>query len=179
METLIRDVGNGLRMLLREPGFTLLAVLALALGIGATTAVFTVVDSVLLRPLPYQDPARLVVTLRGPTANGPVPPADYFDYRRDARSFERLGAAQAWAATLAGGERPERIAGLKVSADLFDLLGVPAIVGRTFARGEDEPGHDKIVVLGHGLWQRRFGGDRLIVGRTVQLDGQPYEVVGV
>jgi putative ABC transport system permease protein len=179
METLIRDVGYGLRMLLREPGFTLLAVLALALGIGATTAVFTVVDSVLLRPLPYQDPARLVVTLRGPTANGPVPPADYFDYRRDARSFERLGAAQAWAATLAGGERPERIAGLKVSADLFDLLGVPAIVGRTFARGEDEPGRDKIVVLGHGLWQRRFGGDRSIVGRTVQLDGQPYEVVGV
>ena len=133
----------------------------------------------LLRPLPYQDPARLVVTLRGPTANGPVPPADYFDYRRDARSFERLCAAQAWAATLAGGERPERIAGLKVSADLFDLLGVPAIVGRTFARGEDEPGRDKIVVLGHGLWQRRFGGDRSIVGRTAQLDGQPYEVVGV
>ena len=179
METLIRDVRYGVRVLVREPGFTLLAVLALALGIGATTAVLTVVDSVLLRPLPYKDPERLVVTLRDPTASGPVSPADYFDYRRDARSFERLSAAQAWGAALAGGERPERIAGLKVSADLFDLLGVPAIVGRTFARGEDEPGHDQVVVLGHGLWQRRFGGDRSIVGRTVQLDGRPYVVVGV
>jgi len=172
METLIRDVRYGVRTLVREPGPTLLAVLALALGIGATTAVFTVVDSVLLRPLSYKDPERLVVALRDPTASGPVSPADYFDYRRDARSFERLSPAQAWGATLAGGERPERIAGLKVSADLFDLLGVPAIVGRTFARGEDEPGYDQVVVLGHGLWQRRFGGDRSIVGRTVPLDGQ-------
>jgi putative ABC transport system permease protein len=179
METLLRDLRYGSRMLLREPGFTLLAILALALGIGATTAVFTVVDSVLLRPLPYKDPDRLVVALRGPTANGPVAPADYFDYKRDAQSFARLGAAQAWGATLAGGERPERIAGLQVSPDLFDLLGVPALVGRTFAAGEDQPGQNRIVVISHGLWQRRFGADRSVIGRVVRLDAEPYVIVGV
>jgi predicted permease len=179
MDSVIRDVRYAVRVLLRDPGFTLLAVLALALGISAATAVFTVVDSVLLRPLPYRAPEQLVVALHGPDASAPVSPADYLDYRRDARSFEQLGAAQAWGATLTGGERPERIAGLRVSDNLFDLLGVPAALGRTFAPGEDQPGRDRVVVLGYGLWQRRFGGDPAIVGRSLQLDGEPYEVVGV
>jgi putative ABC transport system permease protein len=179
METLLHDVRYSLRTLVREPGFTILAFFALALGIGATTAVFTVVDSVLLRPLPYNHPERLVVALHGPTASGPVSPADYLDYRRDVRSFERLSAAQAWGATLGGGDRPERIAGLQVSPDLFDTLGVQAILGRTFIAGEDEPGRTHVIVIGHRLWQRRFGGVRDVVGRTVQLDGVPYVVVGV
>jgi putative ABC transport system permease protein len=166
-------------MFLREPGVTILAVLALALGIGATTAIFTVVDSVLLRPLPYSRPERLVVTLHGPTASNPVSPADYLDYRRVATSFERLSAAQAWGATLGGGERPERVSGLQVAADLFDLLGVPPLAGRTFVEGDDQPGRDRIVVLGHGLWQRRFGADTAVIGRSISLDGEPYVVVGI
>jgi putative ABC transport system permease protein len=179
MDTLIRDLRYAVRTLLREPGFTLLAILALALGIGATTAIFTVVDSVLLRPLPYKDPDRLVVTLLGPTASGPISPADYLDYKRDAQSFARLGAAQAWGATLSEGDRPERLRGLQVSTDLFEVLGVPALVGRTFAVGDDDPGGNQVIVLSHALWQRRFGADRAIVGRSISIEGRPYTVVGV
>ena len=179
MDALARDIRFAGRMLVREPGFTLLAVLALALGIGATTAIFTVVDAVLLRPLPYRNPERLVVTLHGPAASGPVSPADYLDYRRSARSFERLSAAQAWGATLGDGERPERVTGLQVSADLFDLLGVRPLAGRTFVQGDDESGRDRVVVLSHALWQRRFASDTSIIGRAISLDGEPYVVVGV
>jgi putative ABC transport system permease protein len=178
MDTLLRDLRYGLRMLAREPGFTLLAILALALGTGATTAIFTVVDSVLLRPLPYRAPDRLVVALHGPAASSPVSPADYLDYRREAASFDGLGVAQAWGVTV-GGDRPERLAGLKMSANMFDLLGVSALAGRTFVEGDDRPGHDRIVVLGHALWQRRFGGDSHIVGRTIPVDGRPFLVVGI
>jgi putative ABC transport system permease protein len=179
MSTLIRDIRHGVRVLLREPGFTLLAVLALALGIGATTAIFTVTDSVLLRPLPYHDPDRLVVALIGPDASGPVSPADFLDFREGARSFDGLAAAQAWGGTLSGGQGPERLAGLRVSAELFDLLGVPAALGRTFKADDDEPGRDRILVMSHGLWQRRFGGDPSIVGQPVVLDGESHIVVGV
>ena len=107
MDALARDLRYAGRMLVREPGFTLLALLALALGIGATTAIFTVVDAVLLRPLPYASADRLVVVLHGPEASGPVSPADFGDYRGNARSLERLSAAQAWSATIGGGERPD------------------------------------------------------------------------
>jgi predicted permease len=179
MEALLRDLRYAARTLLNEPAVTLLATAALALGIGASTAIFTVVDSVLLRPLPYKDPERLVVTLHGPAASGPLSPADYLDYKNEARSFERLAAAQGWGFTLGEGERPERITALQVSADLFDLLGVPALEGRTFVEGEDRPGRDQLIVLSHGLWQRRFGADRSIVGKRIAVDGRPFEVVGV
>src|SRR5687768_15731044 len=129
MVTLVRDLRYGIRVLVHEPGFSVVAILALALGIGATTAIFTVVDSVLLRPLPYKDPARLVVALHGPEATGPVSPADYLDFQREADSFQRLGAARAWSGTMGTGERPEVVAGLRVTAEIFDLLGVPALVG--------------------------------------------------
>ena len=179
METLVRDLRYGLRVLGREPGFTLLAILALALGIGATTAMFTVVDSVLLRPLPYARPERLVVALHGPDATAPVSPADFFDYRSAAHSFDGLAAAQAWGATLGSGGRPERIAGLQVSADLFDVLGVTPLLGRTFVAGEDQAGRNRVVVVSYGLWQRQFGADPSIVGRTMLLDAEPYQIVGV
>ena len=179
MVTLVRDLRYGIRVLMHEPGFSVLAILALALGIGATTAIFTVVDSVLLRPLPYRDPARLVVALHGPEATGPVSPADYLDYQREARSFQRLGAARAWSGTLGSGERPEIVPGLRVTAELFELLGVPALVGRSFVEGDDRPGHEQILVLSYGLWQRRFGGDRSIVGREIAIDNRPYVVVGI
>ncbi len=179
MVTLLRDLRYGIRVLVHEPGFSVLAILALALGIGATTAIFTVVDSVLLRPLPYKDPVRLVVALHGPEATGPVSPADFLDFQRETRSFQGLGAARAWSGTLGGGERPENVPGLRVTAELFELLGVPALVGRTFVEGDDRPGHEQILVLSYGLWQRRFGGDRSIVGREIAIDNRPYVVVGV
>ena len=179
MDTLLRDLRYSLRILIKEPGFTLLGILTLGLGIGATTAIFTVVDSVLLRPLPYKDSDRLVVAMHGPEASSPVSPADYLDYREQARSFEGLAAAQAWGGTLGGGDRPERVSGLQVSANLLDVLGVPALHGRTFVEGEDQPGRDRVAVLSYGLWQRRFGADPAIVGRDISVDGQSYRVVGV
>jgi predicted permease len=179
MDAFLRDLRYAARTLAREPGFTALAILALALGIGATTAIFTVVDAVLLRPLPYKDPDRLVVTLLGPTASGPVSPADYLDFKREAQSFSRLSAAQAGGVTLTEGDRPERLRALQVSTDLFDLLGVPPLAGRTFVDGEDQPGRDQVVVMSHSLWQRRFGANQAIVGRTIAIEGRPYTVVGV
>jgi predicted permease len=179
VDSLLRDLRYAARTLIREPGFTVLAVLALALGIGATTAIFTVVDSVLLRPLPYKDPDRLVVTLIGPEANGPMSPADYVDFKREAQSFTALSAAQAGGMTLSEGDRPERVRALQLATDLLDVLGVPPMLGRTFVDGEDQPGRDQVVVMSHSLWQRRFGAQPSIIGRTIALEGRPYTVIGV
>jgi putative ABC transport system permease protein len=173
------DLRFGLRLLRKDPRFAALAILALALGIGATTAVFTVVDSILLRPLPYKDADRLVVALQGSTGSAPVSPADFFDYRREARSFERLSAAQAWGATIGGGERPIRVDGLTISGDLFDLLGVAPALGRALGEADDQPGHEHVVVISDNLWRTRFGGDRDVVGRSVPINGTPYAIVGV
>jgi putative ABC transport system permease protein len=179
MGTWLHDLRFGLRLLRKEPRFAALAILALALGIGATTAVFTVVDSILLRPLPYKDADRLVVALQGSTGSGPVSPADFFDYRREARSFERLSVAQAWGATIGGGERPVRLDGLTVSGDLFGLLGVAPALGRTLGDADDQPGHEHVVVISDNVWRTRFGGDRDVVGRSVPINGTPYTIVGV
>jgi putative ABC transport system permease protein len=178
-DTLSRDLRYALRGFRRQPGFAALAVLALALGTGATTAIFTVVDAVLIRPLAYRDPGRLVVAMHGPDADEPMSPADYLDYRDRSRAFEHLSAAEYRTATLEGADRPERLTGLRVTADLFDLLGVPAALGRRFRPAEDQPGQADVVVLSDGLWQRAFGGRPDIVGRTVRLDGHPYVVIGV
>jgi putative ABC transport system permease protein len=178
VDAFLRDLRHGFRALTAEPSFTILAVATLALGIGAATAIFTVVDSVLLRPLQYKDPGRIVVALHGPEGSSPVSPADFLDYRAQARCFEALSVAQAWGVTL-GGDRPERIAAMQVTADLFDLLGVAPILGRTFAEGEDHAGANQVAVLGYGLWQRHFAGDPSIVNRTVTIDGRPFLVVGV
>jgi putative ABC transport system permease protein len=150
-------VRYGLRTLARTPGFTLAAVLALALGIGATTAIFSVVDAVLLRPLPYAEPDRLAVVLHG--GRDPVAPANYLDWRREASAFERMGAAEYWQTNLSGGDRPERVLGLHVTADILPLLGVSPLLGRVFAPDEEAAGRDQVVVLGYRIWQRRFGGD--------------------
>ena len=174
---MLQDLRFAVRSLRHAPGFTLAAVLTFAIGIGATTAIFTVLHSVLLRPLPYADPDRLVVLLHD--GQFPVSPADYFDYRRDTRSYAGFSAAQAWSATLTATDGAERLSGLQVSADLFRTLGVPAAIGRTFVPGEDQPGRDRVVVLGDALWKRRFGADRHIVGRTVALDGEPFTIIGV
>jgi len=174
---MFHDIRLAVRSLRRAPGFTLAAILTFAIGIGATTAIFSVLETALLRPLPYSRPDRLVVLLHD--GQFPVSPADYADYKRDSRAYSTLSAAQAWSATLTTAGPAERVAGLQVSADLFRTLGVPAALGRTFVAGEDAPGRDRVVVLSHALWRDRFGSDPEIVGRTVSLDSEPFTVVGV
>ena len=171
------DLCRAARALRRSPSFSLTAVLSLAVGIGASTAIFTVLYAVLLRPLPYRDPSRLVVLLH--EGQFPVSPADYLDYQRDSRSYVTVAAAQVSGVTLTGSGDSLRIDGLQVTANMFDVLGVPAALGRTFVRGEDIAGHDRVVVISDSLWRERFGGDPSLVGRTILLDGDPHVVVGI
>ena len=177
MENLLQDLRYSLRNLAKNPSFTLTALLTLALGIGANTAIFTVVNAVLLRPLPYADPDRLVVLLhdgRNPASHG-----EFFDWKRDNHVFENMGAAEAWTPNLTGVDKPEELSGLHVSADIFPVLGVQPLLGRGFSPEEDQSGKDHEVVLSYQLWQQRFGGNRNVLGQTMQLNGEPYAIVGV
>jgi len=174
---MLHDLRLAVRSLRHAPAFALAAILTFAIGTGATSAVFTVLHGVLLKPLPYADPEQLVVLLH--EGQFPVSPADFLDYRRDTRSYERVSAAQAWSATLATGGPAERLPGLQVSPDLFTTLGVPAALGRTFLPDEDQTSRDHVVVVSDRLWRERFGSDPGVVGRTITLDGEAYTVVGV
>jgi putative ABC transport system permease protein len=166
-----------IRVLLKGRGVTAIAVLALALGIGANTAIFSIVNVVLLRPLPYHEPNRLM-TLLGPDSN-PVSPADFLDVRKQAHSFEKMGAAEAWSASLTGRESPEQISGLHLSEDMFALLGVAPIRGRTFDAQDFAAGKTQVAVIGYALWQRSFGGSDGAIGQKILLDGENYTVIGV
>src|SRR5258706_10018870 len=177
MQNFWQDLRYGARSIGKNPGFAILAILALALGIGANTAIFSVVNSVLLRPLGYADPSRLVVILH--EGKFPVSPADYLDWRKQSGSFKQLAAAQVWGATLTGSEYAEALAGMQVSANLFDTLGVPAARGPTFHASEDLPASKHVAVLSYQLWQRRFAGDPEIAGRQIVLNGDSYTVIGV
>jgi predicted permease len=189
LESLLRDVRYGMRTLRRTPGFALVAIAVVALCIGASTSLFTIVRSVLLRPLPFRDPARLVMIyehFRAPQLNlpsfnyNPVAPADYFDWRAHTNGFEDM-AVWRWAQfNLTGvrGDLPEQVNAAGGSWNLFPLLGVDAAIGRTFIAGEDRP-DGNVVLLTWNLFERRFGGDASIVGRQIHLDGKPYVVVGV
>ncbi len=189
LENLLRDLRISIRTLFRSPGFSMIAVLVMALCIGAATSLFTVVRSVLLKPLPFRDPERLVMIyehFRDPGMNAqqfnynPVAPADYFDWRAQTHGFEDM-AAWHWAQfnmTGQHGELPELVSAGGGSWNLFPLLGVHAVVGRTFAESEDRP-DGNAVMLTWNLFERRFAGDPSIVGRQIHLDGKPYIVVGV
>jgi predicted permease len=177
LETLFQDVRLSVRAMLRTPSFTLTAVVVLALGIGATTAIFSVVDAVLLRPLAYRDSGRLVTILMYGT--GPVSVANYVDWRDQSRSFSTMGAADYWSPNLTGVDSPEHITGLKVTQSLFPMLGVEPMLGRLFLEGEDKDGADREVILSHQLWQRRFSSDPNVLGKPIVLDGNAYVVVGV
>ncbi len=166
-----------MRFLIKSPGFAFATILVLALGIGANTAIFSVVDSVLLKPLPYRDPGRLVVALH--EGRYPVAPADFLDYQAQAHAFEQLAAAQAWGGSLAGPDKAEVIPGLQVSANMFRTMGIAPLLGRTFMNGEDQPGAARVLVISYGLWQRVFGGDASAVGRVIHLSAQDYTIVGV
>jgi len=189
LENLIRDLRISVRKLFRSPGFSMMAVLVMALCIGAATSLFTVVRSVLLRPLPFRDPARLVMVFdhfRDPTMNAQgfnynsVAPADYYDWRKQTRGFEDMAAWRYWQFNLTGekGELPELVGARGGSWNLFPLLGVNAAIGRTFTESEDRP-DGTAVMLSWSLFERRFGGDATVVGRQIHLDGKPYTVVGI
>jgi putative ABC transport system permease protein len=178
-----QDLGYGLRMLWKNPGFTVVAVIALALGIGANSAIFSVVNTVLLRPLPYQDPDRLVMVWEDNTKAGyprdTPAAANYVDWRDQNQVFEGMAAIADMSFNLTGTGEPERIDGRRVSANLFPLLGVEPQIGRAFLPEEDQPGGNRVVVMSHGLWQRRFGSDANIKGKSLTLNGESYMVVGV
>jgi putative ABC transport system permease protein len=180
MATLLQDLRYAIRLLGKSPGFTAIAILTLALGIGADTAIFTVVNAVLLRPLGFRDPSRVVLVAEKsayPTVSTSY--QNYVDWRDQSHSFESLEATRGTTITLTGSGEPERLNARMTTAPLFSLLGVNAILGRTFLSEEDRAGGAPVVVLGYGLWQRRFGGARDILGRSITLDSQPYTVVGV
>ena len=177
MSVFQRDVRLAARSLMKTPAFTVAASLALALGIGATTAILSVVNGVLLRPLPYADSDRLMVILH--EGRNPVAPANFRDWRARTRSFSAMGAAEYWTPNLSGGDQPEHVNGLHISAEIFPMLGVRPLLGRVFTAAEDAPESQRVAVLGYGLWQRRFAGDPGVIGRTVALDGERVTVIGV
>jgi putative ABC transport system permease protein len=183
METLIQDLRFGIRMLAKNPGFTLVAVITMALGIGANTALFSVVNGVLLKSLPFKEPDRLLFAFETnaklPSPTIPASTLDYRDWKEQNQVFESMGARKLFTVSLSGVEQPEKIQGEKVTSDYFSTLGVEPILGRTFAEDEDKPGGTKVTLLSYGLWQRRFGGSMDIVGQTVLLNGAPTTVVGI
>ena len=177
IDTLRGDLRIAARSLRKTPAFTVAAIVALALGIGATTAILSVINAVLLRPLPYVNADRLVVLLHD--GQNPVAPANFDDWRARTRSFSSMAAAEYWTPDATSGENPEQITGLRLTSGMFPLLGVQPLLGRIFAADEDQRGNEHVVVLSYGLWQRRFGGDRAIVGKPLSLNGQNYDIVGV
>ena len=177
-----QDLRHATRMLRKQPAFTLAAVLTLALGIGANTAIFSIVNAVLLQPLPYPDPSRLFVVseqVRASELASRLSPFDFLDLQREARSFDALGAYAGIGFTLSGRGEPEFVMGQAISAELLDALGVSPLLGRAFRPDENERGRDQVMLLAHGLWRRRYGGDPGIVGQTITANGMPYTVVGV
>jgi predicted permease len=182
MQTLWQDLRYGLRTLARKPGFTVVAIIALALGIGANTAIFSVINSVLLRPLAYHDPAALVVINHDyPKINlkASVSAIGYTHYRDNVKSFESVAAVTGGGFNLTGGGDPEQVNGSMVTHNFFSALGVSSLLGRVFLAEEDQPGKNKVVALSHAFWQRRFGGDPGIVNKTITINDESYTVVGV
>src|SRR6266446_4669266 len=189
VETCWQDLRYALRILRKSPGFTTVTVLTLALGIGATTAMFSVVDGVLLRPLPYPQPGGLVeVGLDLPGINQfnwPLCPEDYFTFREQSRTFQDIGlyytgfGASLYSANVTGLGRPEHVPALGVTDEVLPILGVTPLLGRSFTRADDEPGSSDTVMITYGYWRSKFGGDRSVIGKTIDLDGKPTTIIGV
>jgi len=184
IESLLQDIRYGIRTLGKNPGFTAVAVLTLALGIGANTAIFSVVENVLLRPLPYPQPGDLVQIWNTYPPQAPragLSPGDYADWRQQNASFSEMGgyAHISQGFNLTGEGEPQRVLGSYASAGLFPLLGIHLAAGHYFVEEEDRAGSSPVVILSHHLWQSRFGGDPAVVGRTITLDNQRYRVTGV
>ena len=182
MKTLWQDLRYGARMLLKNPGFTSIAVITLALGIGANASIFSVVNAVLLRPLPFKEPERLIMIRETKIPQFPefsVSPGNFLDWKRRNTVFERLVAVRTPSFNLIGTGDPEQLIGMRVTDGFFAILGAKPELGREFLPEEDQPGRNNVVILSHGLWQRRFGGDPKIMDQTITLSGQIYTVIGV
>jgi putative ABC transport system permease protein len=186
MKTFFNDIRYGIRGLLKHTGFTLVALITLALGIAANTAIFTVVNAVLLRPLPFADPQQLVFIWqthpfgkRMGIDKLPSSYADFLDWQEQSNLFEGMSLLDSWGGNLTGGDSPEHVDGARVSVNLFSLLRVKPALGSDFTAEEAQPGNDRVVMLSYGLWQRRFGGDGNVVGRKMQIDDQAYTIQGV
>jgi putative ABC transport system permease protein len=183
MGMLIQDLRYGVRTLRRNPGFTVVAVLSLALGIGANTAIFSLTNAVLLRPLPFADPERLVMLWEDAADRGfprnDVSPADYVDFKAQNRTMEDLAAMDRRGFNLTGDGEPEQIYSFGVTANFFPLLGIKPALGRVFATEEDRPGNEKVAMLSYGLWQSRYGGERNVIGRELLLNDEKYTIIGV
>jgi putative ABC transport system permease protein len=181
MTNLLADLRHAARLLRRSPAFTIVATLTLALAIGGTTTIFSIVDTVLLRPPPYASPERLAMIWERDAdgAQTTIGWPTFDDFARQSQSLEGAAAISGWGPMLTGPDGSEQVSGQRVSAGYFTLLGVRPMLGRSFAPEEDRPGAPRVAVLGYGLWQRRFGGDSSVVGRTIQLTETPYTVIGV
>ena len=181
VEDVTRDVRHAARGLWRSPGFSLAVILTLALGIGGNTAVFSVVDQLLLRPLPYPDGDQLVIVEESVGANphADVSPANWLDWQRESRTFRRFAAWRSGSFTLNGTGEPRRVNAQQVSSEFFPLLGVAPLLGRTISDEDDRPNGPRVAVLSYRTWQNELGGDPRAIGRTVQLDDRAYEIVGV
>src|SRR5438309_11197593 len=179
---LLQDVRYGLRTLAKNPAFTSIAIVALALGIGANSAIFSVVNAVLLRPLPFKNSEQLVMLWENATHLGfpknTPSPANFLDWQKQASAFTGMAAMAERSFNLSGIGEPERLEGRRVSANLFELLGVPALLGRTFVPHDDRPG-THVVLLSYSLWQRRFGSDPSVIGSALTLNGESYTVIGI
>jgi putative ABC transport system permease protein len=183
MDTLIRDLRYCARTLARSPGFCAVAALTLAVGIGANTAMFSVVNAMLLRPLPFPNRDRIVQIWATNPGKGwtrvPVSPLDFLDWRAQNQSFVRLTSARFWFYSIAGDGNPEQLHGMRVSPGFFETLGVQPQLGRLFLPEEEQPGRDRAVIITDGLWQRRYAGDPALIGKSISIDAQPFTVVGV
>jgi hypothetical protein len=181
--TLVGELRHAARRLRRSPGFTAAAVLTLALGIGANTLLFSLADAALLRPLPYVTADRLMMLWETQPGAGKarerVSAANFLDWRPQVPAFDGMAAWDTWGFALTGAGEPEELSSVRVSSNLFPLLGVTPALGRAFLPVEETSGRDRVVVLSHDFWAGRFGSDTGAIGRTLTLDGQPYEIVGV
>lgn len=181
MTGLLQDLRYGVRTLTKSPSFTIVCLLTLALGIGANTAIFSFVDGVLLKPLPYADADRIVRVMEKPPIGGRngISTLNYLDWKNQNTVFEYMAAQSGGQATLTGSGEPVQLRRGQVSAHYFDIFGTQAVLGRTFAADEDQPGKGRVVELSHAIWVSRFGADPKIIGRIIRLDGEPYTVIGV
>lgn len=181
MGTILQDIRYGLRMLLKRPGTSIVAILALAIGIGANTATFSLVDGLLFRPLAFNNLDRLVMVWNGTNAGNRLAatPADFLDWKREQQSFDKLVGYRWWSVNLTGADEPERVQGFQVSTDFFEALEVHPLAGRTFATDEAQAGRDRVAVINERLWTRRVAEDPGLVGRSILLNGQAYTVIGI
>ena len=184
MDTIIKDLRYGFRSMLKRPGFTAIALLALALGIGANTAIFSLVNAVVLQPLPFENPDQLVFVwgnIRNASNRASVAPPDYLDFRSQNKTFEEFAASgtRPTALNLTGVGEPERLSASNITGNYFQTLRVTPFIGRGFTLENEKPGQDQVAVLSYALWQKRFGGDASVVNKTIVLDGKTYEILGV